>query len=95
MQYIALIHGNTKSVIPGEEWDRFFEVAVQSGMFVGGSEISEREILGQSVDVIPTKGLGGFMRFDSSDRNTLLVLLQSHPVIVHGGTIELWEMPKT
>ena len=39
--------------------------------------------------------IGGFMRFDSDDKEKLLELLKTHPVVVHGGTVELCEMPES
>ena len=42
-----------------------------------------------------TETVGGFMRFDSDDPEELRALLMEHPVILHGGTIELCEMPKS
>ncbi len=35
------------------------------------------------------------MRFDADDLNALRALLEDHPVVKHGGTIELCEMPKS
>ncbi len=35
------------------------------------------------------------MRFDSDDKEKLLELLKTHPVVVHGGTVELCEMPES
>ena len=37
----------------------------------------------------------GFMRFDAENLSDLKKLLESHPVIKHGGTIEVREMPLT
>ena len=35
------------------------------------------------------------MRFDAEDRAKLLELLKQHPVVLHGGSVELCEMPKS
>jgi acetylglutamate kinase len=35
------------------------------------------------------------MRFETDEKVKLLELLQSHPVVVHGGTVELCEMPRS
>jgi hypothetical protein len=35
------------------------------------------------------------MRFDSEDKEKLLALVNQHPVILHGGTVELCELPKS
>ena len=39
--------------------------------------------------------IAGFMRFDSDNRQAVLDLLQKHPVVLHGGTVELCELPKS
>ena len=35
------------------------------------------------------------MRFDADSLDALTDLLKCHPTVVHGGTIEICEMPKT
>ena len=95
MEYIALIHKNTDSTPTPDEWSRFFQVATNTGMFRGGSEIGKRYTLGTPEVSDTTDHVGGYMRFDSDDLNQLKDLLKRHPVIEHGGTIELCEMPKS
>jgi hypothetical protein len=93
-QYLLLIHGDTPSRPTAEEWTRFFTAAKDSGMFRGGSEIGARTMLGRQ----PTSSslpLTGYMRFDTDDKPRLLQLLAQHPVVVHGGTVELCELPKS
>ena len=91
-QFVLLIHGNPKSHIDPSEWDRFFTAATESGMFRGGSELGERLLIGDK-EVPSSEHLSGFMRFDTKDREKLLELLEIHPILVHGGTLELCEMP--
>jgi hypothetical protein len=95
MQYIALIHKDSDTAPGSDEWNCFFKTAAETGMFKGGSEISNRHIVGHKEVPDTTKSVGGFMRFDSADRDRLLTLLKAHPVIKHGGTIELCEMPES
>ncbi len=95
MQYIALIHNNTDSTPTTDEWDRFLDAAKATGMFKGGSEIGSRIVVGRKAVSDTTQSLGGYMRFDSDDLKRLQELLEDHPVIKHGGTIELCEMPKS
>jgi hypothetical protein len=33
------------------------------------------------------------MRFDSEDKQQIIDLLEKHPVVIHGGSAELCEMP--
>jgi hypothetical protein len=94
-QYILLIQGNAKTRAPAAEWDRFLAAAKASGMFEGGSEIGTREVLGDTVSAQPTKHIVGYMRFDAADKAKLLELLKSHPVVAHGGSVELCELPKS
>ncbi|MDF1859557.1 MAG: hypothetical protein P1U87_05045 [Verrucomicrobiales bacterium] len=91
--YLLLIHGNTKSVSTEEEWNQFFAAARESGMFRGGSEIGERTALGNIDSMKSTDHIVGYMRFDSEDTQTILDLLEKHPVVLHGGTVELCELP--
>jgi hypothetical protein len=95
MQYIALIHKNTDSSPTDDEWERFLEAAKATRMFKGGSEIGSRQLIGQKTVADTTESVGGYMRFDSDDLPRLNELLQDHPVIRHGGTIELCELPKS
>ena len=92
--YILLIHDNAKSVPTADEWDKFFSIATRSGTFKGGSAIGSRTIIGNSA-AVSTNHIGGFMRFDSDDKRKVLDLLEIHPVVLRGGTVELCEMPKT
>lgn len=93
MQYIALLHKNTDSPPTTDEWDRFFDAANATGMFKGGSAIGARQTVGKKPVSDTTESVGGYMRFDSDDLERLQALLKDHPVIRHGGTIELCEMP--
>jgi len=98
MEYIIFIHKNENSGLPGgieEEWDHFFAVARESAFFQGGSAIAQRTTIGSGDVADITERIGGFMRFDADSLEALTDLLKRHPTVVHGGTIEICEMPKT
>lgn len=95
MQFIAFIHGNSDTTATTEQWSRFFEDAKDSGMFQGGSALGSRHAIGKKPVSDSTDTIVGFMRFDSDDLGRLMELLDRHPVIRHGGTIELREMPQS
>lgn len=95
MEYILFIHKNTESPVSKEEWSSFFNAARESGMFQGGSEIGKRILLGEKSATDITKYIGGFMRFESNNLEAVKELLNKHPVLINGGTLELCEMPKT
>lgn len=94
-QYLLLIHGNEKTPSTGDEWERFFAAARQSGLFQGGSEVGKREVLGDTNSATSSDHIVGYMRFDAENKQQLLELLQQHPVVMHGGSIELCELPKS
>jgi len=94
-EYILLIQGNEKTATTAEEWDAFLAVARASGAFRGGSEIGRREMLGDRRSGLSTDHVVGFMRFETTDPQALRELLQQHPVVRHGGTVELCELPKS
>jgi len=94
-QYILLIQGNLKSHSTPEEWDAFFKAAHESGLFRGGSEIGSRTVVGNAAAAQPTDHIVAYMRFDSDDKQRILDLLEKHPVIIHGGSAELCEMPES
>jgi hypothetical protein len=94
-QYILLVQGNPKSNSTPEEWDAFFKAAQESGLFRGGSEIGARTVLGNIESSQPTDHIVAYMRFDSDDKQPILNLLEKHPVIIHGGSAELCEMPES
>ena len=84
------MHKNKDSGAPNgteAEWDRFFELAKESGFFQGGSGS------GGVPDI--TEHIDGYMRFAADSLDALTKLLKQHPTVVHGGTIEICEMPKT
>lgn len=95
VQYLLLIHGSTQSDPTSEEWESFFEVARQSGIFRGGSELGDREIIGDHQGAKPSDHIVGFMRFDSEDKDQVLAVLKLHPIVVHGGCVELCAMPES
>ena len=95
MQYLVLVHDNTSTQPTDDEWTEFIQVAVASGLFRGGSAVGARQQLGAEADPAACAWLTGFMRFDAEEREPLLELLERHPTVVHGGTIELCELPKT
>ena len=94
-QYLLLIQNNTTSATTPAEWDRFFAAAKASGLFNGGSALGERVVIGDTQSARSTQHIGGFMRFDTDDRAKLLELLKQHPVVLHGGSVELCEMPRS
>lgn len=78
-----------------EEWEAFFQLAYQSGMFRGGSEIGEkRRTIGNSIHEKIPDSVAGYMKFETDELDDLLKILDSHPVIRNGGSIELLELPK-
>jgi hypothetical protein len=95
MQYILLIHSNAKSHATENEWSEFFAAVQRSGLFKGGSAIGDRAVIGDAQFAQSTEHIVGFMRFDSDDKQAILDLLELHPVVIHGGSVELCEMPKT
>ena len=95
MQYILLIHGNFETDSTPGEWDAFLDAARQTGLFKGGSGIGKRIVIGDADSAKPTDHIVGYMRFDSEDRQGILDLLEKHPVVVHGGSVELCEMTQS
>lgn len=95
MQYLALIHDNTDTTPTSAEWETFCEEAARTGLFKGGSAIGSRLSVGTKVVPDTSLNIGGFMRFDTEDPGQLMELLEKHPAVRHGGTIELFTMPRT
>ncbi len=94
LSYLVLIQDNTRTEPTDAEWIDFITTARESGMFEGGSTIGERVLLGESGSARSTRHVVGFMRFDTDDRQRLLDLLETHPVVRRGGSIELCELPR-
>ena len=94
-EYILLIQGNETSATTDAEWEHFFTAAQASGAFRGGSEIGQRERLGDSPTALSTDHIVGYMRFDTDDKASLNELLKIHPVVLHGGTVDLCELPRS
>ena len=94
-EYLLLIHNNAKSRATAAEWELFIQGASASGFFAGGSEVGARTLIGNQATANITHQVVGYMRFTTDDRPKLLALLETHPVVRHGGTVELCELPKT
>lgn len=94
-QYLLLIHGNEKTDTTEKEWEIFFVAAKRSGTFQGGSEVGIRETIGDSSSLPSSAHIVGYMRFDAEDKQTILELIKHHPVVLHGGSVELCELPKS
>lgn len=98
MEYITFTHKNKDPGANGgteEEWDRFFDLAKESGLFRGGSAIGRRTTIGGTEVPDITEHIGGYMRFDADTLGDLTDVLKQHPTVVHGGTVEICAMPKT
>ena len=95
MEYIVFIHNNADSTATETDWAEFIEKAVKNGMFQGGSEIANQIQLGSKPVTKITDTVAGFMRFESAEKKALLDLLEEHPVLRNGGTLELCQMPKS
>lgn len=94
MEYILFIHSNEDKPTNEDQWKAFFDVASQSGMFLGGSEISNGCQFGHKPVTPITNAIGGIMRFETDDVGKIETLLRLHPTIIQGGTVELCEMTK-
>ena len=64
-----------------------------AGVLCRGVRALEFLIRREAPDI--TEHVGGYMRFDADCLDKLTELLIHHPTVVHGGTIEVCEMPKT
>ena len=96
MEYLAMIHNTDRGCAAHAERDAFYRAAKNSGMFRGGSAIGDlRMMLGQDARAMIDGRAGGFMKFECDDVNSLVDLLKLHPVLIHGGTIELVDCPKS
>ena len=94
-QYILLIQSNAKTEPTPQEWEDFFAAARQSGLFMGGSEIGKRMALGDVRSAKSTDHIVGYMRFDSDNKQQVVDLLEKHPIILRGGSVELCELPES
>ena len=94
-QYLLLIHPPGETIPSSDEWEDFFEAAHESGTFRGGSEVGNSELIGPDQGAKLSNRLAGYMRFDSDEPNQIRELLKLHPVVVHGGTVELCELPES
>jgi len=95
MEFILFIHNNTNAKTTEDQWRTFFTAAKKSGVFQGGSEISNQCQIGNKFVKKITDNIVGVMRFESDNKTKILELLEKHPVIIQGGTLELCEMPKS
>jgi hypothetical protein len=95
MEYITFMHGKKDSSPTPQEWDQFLDVANASGLFRGGSAIGQRFTVGDKEVPDITDHVGGYMRFEADSPGELTELLKQHPTVVHGGTVEVCEAPKS
>ena len=95
VEYLLLIHGNAKTKPAPREWDQFIAAAQESDFFAGGSAVGQRVVIGDTQAAKPSEHIVGYMRFDADNKQKLLDLLKQHPVVIHGGSVELCEMSKS
>ena len=95
MEYITFMHNNADTEPTKKEWSRFFDLAAESGLFRGGSAIGKSTTVGKKQVPHIAENIGGYMRFDAETLNELAELLEHHPIVQHGGTVEICELPKT
>lgn len=95
IEYILFIHKNTDHSPTNDQWAAFITAARNSGVFIGGSEVSPGVKIGDYAVTLATDSVVGYMRFKTDDVNILYRLLEQHPVVIQGGTVELCETPKT
>ena len=95
MEYITFMHNNVDTEPTKEEWDRFFALARESGLFRGGSAVGKRSIVGKKEVPDITYHIGGYMRFDAATLNEVAKLLEHHPIVLHGGTVEICQLSKS
>ena len=95
MKFNLFIHNNTDSDPTKEQWHDFFSTAKGSGIFSGGSEISNQICMGKKPVQYITKSIGGYMRFEAENEYLVFQLLEKHPVFMQGGTLELCETPES
>ena len=81
MEYILFIHNNEDHASTQEQWSTFFSAANDSGIFNGGSEITESHVLGTKPIHQTTKSVVGVMRFETDDMDKLNNLLKLHSFI--------------
>ena len=94
-QYLLLIQNNAKTEDHAGRVGPVLRGAKDSGLFRGGSALGDRIVVGDTESAQSTQHIGGYMRFDADDQAKLLELLKQHPVVLHGGSVELCEMPKS
>lgn len=95
MEFILFIHNNADSDPTKEQWHYFLSAAKDSGIFLGGSEISNQICMGKKSVQNITKSITGYMRFQAKNEYLVLQLLEKHPVFIQGGTLELCETPES
>lgn len=98
MEFILLIHNNARQSSTEEQWNLFFCAARQSGFFAGGSELKAGEVFGAKSEPVSVR-LGGYMRFktdgSADELKKIHQLLQQHPTVLQGGSVELCELPRS
>lgn len=95
MEYIVFMHRNEETPPCKEDWDYFFAMAERSGLFQGGSAIGKRFVVGREGAPDAAIHICRFMRFESENLSELNKLLEQHPVVKNGGSVEVFDLPKT
>lgn len=87
------MHKNPDLKIDDSQWDNFFKSATEFKIFKGGSAMTNSKMYGLDNGNSVADKIGGFMRFDAEDSDQLSVLMSKHPVVIAGGSVEIFEMP--
>lgn len=89
--YLLLMHADSA----GErDWEEYLRRLHRSGMFRGGSSIGGGvSVRKTGVVESVTEHLAGFLRIEADDLADALTLLEGHPTLEAGGTVEIRELP--
>ncbi len=93
--FMLLMHGDAVRDTDPAAWDAYFAALSQSGCFDGGSSIGVGETFRRDGDAAPVSAhLEGFIRVRAADAADARRWIDSNPVYLAGGTVELRELPE-
>jgi hypothetical protein len=91
-----LMHNDVESQTQPQEWDHYISRLRSSGSFGGGSSIGKGIGFkkGTASEAI-SHWLGGYMILTAETLDDAKALVEGNPVLLHGGTVEVRDLPRS
>ncbi|WP_068074568.1 hypothetical protein [Novosphingobium lentum] len=92
-EFMLLMHDDTLSPSDDSAWEAYFSALRASGVFDGGSSIGGGQAVRKTNPAGPVSlHINGFIRLRADSESAAMKWVESNPVFLAGGTVEVREL---